>query len=112
MKVLNSRIHGIVDYLVLIFLLASPTLFNLSEDIGFYMYILAGIHFLLTILTSFQYGLFKVIPFKIHGIIEYIVGIALIGAVFVHDLQGVDETFLLGFGIAVLVTAIITNYKS
>ena len=112
MKVLNSRVHGVVDYLVVLFLLASPTLFGLSEDIACYTYILAGVHFTLTILTKFKFGLIKVIPFKIHGIIEYVVGVVLIAAAFLHHLEGVDKTFVIGFGVAVLVTALITDYKS
>ena len=112
MKILNSSIHGIIDYLVVIFLLASPSLFNLSEDIALYTYILAGVHFGLTILTNFKYGIIKVIPFKVHGIIEYVVGAALIAAAFILNLEGVDKTFTIGFGVAVLVTALITNYKS
>lgn len=112
MKILNSTLHGIIDYLVVIFLIVAPSLFSLSETGTQYCYILAGVHLGLTILTNFKYGIIKVIPFKIHGIIEYIVGAALIVSPFILNYDGVDKTFYIGFGIAVLVTALITNYKS
>ena len=112
MKILNSSIHGIVDYLVVIFLVLSPSIFALSETGAQYCYILAGVHLGLTILTNFKYGIIKVIPFPVHGIIEYIVGAALIISPFILNYDGVDKTFYIGFGIAVLVTALVTNYKS
>jgi hypothetical protein len=51
MKVLNSKIHGIIDYLVVAFLLLSPSLFALPNYSSTFSYTLGGIHLLLTIFT-------------------------------------------------------------
>ncbi len=79
---INSKIHGIIDYLIVLVLLILPSLLNLPEITAIFTYTLGGIHLLLTLLTNFEVGLLKVIPFKIHGWIELIVSIALIAVAF------------------------------
>ncbi len=111
---INSKIHGIIDYLVVIFLWASPSLFGLSETTALFTYVLGGIHLVLTILTNFEFGLIKVIPFKIHGWIELLVSFALVGVAFyLGNLEGdLSRNFYLGFAAAVFLTFILTDYKS
>ena len=111
---LNSRIHGIIDYVVVIFLLASPTLFALPELTTKFTYALGIIHLILTVSTNFELGFFKFIPFRIHGMIELIVSIALIGVAFyLGSCEGdLARNFYLGFGIAVFLTWLLTDYKS
>ncbi len=77
MKVINAKTHGILDYLTVVFLFLSPTLFGMDGTLATFTYILGVVHLLLTILTAFEVGLIKVIPFRVHGIIEIIVAIAL-----------------------------------
>ena len=111
---LNSRMHGAVDYGVVIFLLVSPTFFGLPYITGMCTYALAIIHLLLTIGTNFELGIVKIIPFKVHGIIELIVSLALVGVAFyLGNLEGdLSKYFYLSFAIAVFVTWIITDYKT
>ena len=111
---LNSKIHGAIDYLVVVFLLISPTLFGLYEITSLFTYVLAAIHLLLTITTNFEFGLVKIIPLKIHGLIELVVSIALIGVAFyLGNLEGeLSRNFYLSFGIAVFATWLITDYKT
>lgn len=114
MKVLNAKVHGIIDYLVVVFLWASPTLFEMPEMTTMFTYILGGIHLILTILTNFPLGLIKVIPFKVHGIIELIVSIALVGiAFYLGNLEGdLSRNFYLGFAVAVFLTWLLTSYEA
>lgn len=111
---LNSKTHGAIDYLVVAFLLLSPTLFGLKGITATFTYVLAAIHLLLTVTTSFEFGLVKLIPFKIHGLIELIVSIALIGVAFyLGNLEGeLSRNFYLAFGVAVFLTWTITDYKT
>ena len=113
MKIINSRVHGIIAYLVVVFLLAAPGLFGLPETTALFTYVLGGIHLVLTILTKFELGLIKVIPFRIHGWIELIVAIALVGVAFyLGGLEGdLARNFYLGFAGAVFLTWALTDYK-
>lgn len=110
---LNSKIHGIIDYLVVLFLFLAPTLFHLPEFTSKFTYALGAVHLTLTILTKFELGIFKIIPFKIHGIIELIVSLALVAVAFyLGNLEGsLAKTFYLCFAAAVFVTWLITDYK-
>lgn len=109
---LTSKTHGAIDYLVVIFLLLSPTLFGLKDTTTLVTYALAVIHLLLTITTKFELGIVKIIPFKIHGTIELIVSIVLIGvALYLGSLEGdVSRNFYISFGIAVFLTWLLTDY--
>ncbi|MEJ7611453.1 MAG: hypothetical protein WKF88_09790 [Ferruginibacter sp.] len=83
MKVLSSKAHGILDYLFSVFILLTPTLFHLGGRICTVIYVLGAVHLLLTILTDFEVGLVKMIPFRIHGLIEMAVSLALLVIAFV-----------------------------
>lgn len=111
---LNSKIHGAIDYLVVVFLFLSPTLFGLPEVTTLFTYALGVIHLILTVTTKFEFGLVKLIPFKIHGIIELIVSLALVGVAFyLGSLEGdLARNFYLGFAVAVFATWLLTDYES
>ena len=111
---LNSKIHGIIDYFVVLFFWVSPMAFGLGETTAWFTYILGGIHLLLTLFTNFEMGVFKVIPFKLHGWIELVVSIALIGVAFyLGRLDGtLSRNFYLGVAVAIFLTWLITDYKT
>ncbi len=110
----SSKIHGAIDYLVVIFLLLSPSLFGLKDITATFTYVLAAIHLLLTITKNFEFGLIKIIPFNIHGLIELIVSIVLIGVAFyLGNIEGeLSRNFYLLFAIAVFITWLVTDYKT
>ncbi len=114
MKIINSKIHGYLDYVVVLVFLAAPSLLHFSGIPAVISYSLAGVHFALTFLTNFPMGLVKVIPFKIHGYIELVVGPCLIALPFVLGLSSVPA--VLGFyvtcGIVILAVWALTDYKN
>lgn len=111
---INSKIHGVIDYLVVIFLWLSPSLFNLPEITSTLTYIIGGIHLTLTVLTKYELGIFKVIPYKIHGWIELIVAIVLVGVAFFLGSEEGDlaRNFYIGFALAVFLTWLVTDYRT
>lgn len=108
-----SKSHGILDYIIVVFLAISPTFFNLPEITSIFTYVLAGIHLGLTVSTKFELGLIKIIPFKIHGWIELIVSISLIGVAFyLGNKEGdIARNFYIGVAVAVFLTWLITDYR-
>ena len=110
---LTSKIHGIIDYVVVLFLWLSPSLFGLPDTTALFTYLLGSVHLVLTLITKFEMGLIKILPFKIHGLIELIVSIALIGAALIlGNMEGdLARNFYIGFAIAVFLTWAITDYK-
>lgn len=112
MKVVSPKFHGILDYLVVIFLAVSPTLFKMEGTLATFTYALAGIHLLLTILTGYPLGLIKVIPFALHGLIELVVALALIGVsmYFNHTNNLLGFYFYIWFAVAILLLFFLTDF--
>jgi hypothetical protein len=111
MKVISPSTHGALDYLIIIFLWASPTLFVLSGDVARYTYLLGLVHLVLTLITNSSAGIFRFISMTVHGVIELLVAIGLIILSFTvlqYDERG--HNFYLWFGIALLVIVVITDY--
>ena len=78
MRILSSRVHGVIDLVTVLVLLLAPTLIGLGGSPAAIAYSLAAIHLLLTLLTRYPMGVWKTIPFVYHGIVELIVGVALL----------------------------------
>lgn len=114
MKVISSKVHGLLDYATVVFLLLSPTFFKMDGTLATFTYVLAGVHFVLTILTAFEPGLIKVIPFRLHGLIEIFVAIALTGAAFWFRSQddGLGYHFYLALAVIILLVFMLTDFTS
>jgi len=78
MRILDARIHGVLDFVTVAILLLGPLLFGLGGSPAAIAYSLAAIHLLMTLLTRYPMGIWKTIPFVVHGIVELIVGIFLL----------------------------------
>ena len=116
MKKLNSKTHSVIDYLVVIFLFLSPTLLGIPCPLSTFAYMLGTVHLAQTVLTDFQFGLLKLIPFRIHGWIEFVVAVALIASplvlqFYVPPTYLLDRYFFSGVGVVVLVTWLATDYS-
>ena len=114
MKKLSPRVHGILDYFTVLFLLLSPSLFDMQTPGSVFTYVLAIVHLILTLLTDFPAGVFKVVPLKIHGLIEIIVSIALIAVAvwFRRSGDNVSFYFYLIFAIILFIVWTTSDYKS
>ncbi|MEO5582663.1 MAG: hypothetical protein ABIR66_08215, partial [Saprospiraceae bacterium] len=100
--------------LVVLFLVLSPSLFHLPDFTSTFTYGLAAVHFLLTISTDFRFGVIKLIPFRIHGIIELLVSLLLVGVAFYLGSREnlLARNFYLFFAGAVFLTWALTDYNS
>ncbi len=115
MKILSSKAHGILDYLLVIILFAAPMLFKLEGFAATLAYALGCAHLLITIITDFELGLIKKLLFSIHGIIELLVSIVLAGVTFYfykEDGEGIAYKFYAGLTLLILVVFFITDYNS
>ncbi len=114
MKIISSKTHGILDYIVVVFLLISPPIFKMEGTLTTFTYIVGTIHFLLTILTKFEFGLIKIILFPLHAVIEFFVAIALALISFWFNRSGnaLGFHYYLYFAVAILIVFILTDYKS
>ena len=111
MKMISPKIHGVIDYTVVAFLWLSPLLFSFTDLVSILTYGLGFIHLMLTVFSDFPLGLYKILPFKFHGIAELIVSIILIASTLFINLSEVEQIFYFFFGIAVFFTWLLTDYN-
>lgn len=106
MKFITKRIHAFLDYPVAIALIALPFLLGLGESnpLALQLSVATGIAaFVLTLLTDHHLGVIKVIPYKIHLAVDFLVAIVFIIAPFIFSFEGLDAYFYWINGAAVLI---------
>lgn len=105
--------HGIIDYLMVVILAIGPGVAGFSGKQAVFCYILAAVHFFMTVLTRFPLGAAKIIGFPLHGAIEALVAILLIVLPWMANFfRGVNSrNFFLAIGVLIGVIALLTNYR-
>jgi hypothetical protein len=113
MKILEPKVHGVLDYLYAGMFLLAPTLFGFSPLASTLCYIIGASHALVSLATQYPLGVVKVIPFPIHGILEAVasVGILLLPWVagFTEDVAA--RNFCVAAGIALFGVWAVTDYQ-
>ena len=105
MKFVTKRIHAFLDYPVAIALIVLPFLLGLgtSNSLALTLSVVTGIAaFILTVLTDHHLGVFKVVSYKLHLLVDFTVAIVFILAPFVFSFEGIDAYYYWINGIAVL----------
>lgn len=122
MRFISPAIHGIIDYLVAVALVAAPALIGASFNAGATpspawltgstISILFGVVlFLYSLLTAYPDGLVRMISYKVHLVIDTLAALALIAAPFLLT-SSYGETgkwFHVGVGAAVIVVVALSS---
>jgi hypothetical protein len=114
MRIIDARVHGLLDLaFVLIFLLA-PLVYGLGGSPAAISYALAAVHLVLTLLTRYPMGLRKVISFVAHGIVELLVGVFLVilPTIVGYAPGSPARRFYTLIGAVILVIWILTDYRT
>ncbi|CAN5892745.1 SPW repeat protein [soil metagenome] len=79
MRFIPTRIHGILDYLMGILLIAAPWLFNFNQGgAETWIPVIIGIVILLqSLMTDFEVGMFRVMPMGVHLTMDFFIGLFL-----------------------------------
>jgi hypothetical protein len=77
-------------------------------------YAIAAAHLGVTLLTAFPLGILKVIPFTLHGALEFVVALGLVAMPWLAGFAGVPvaRSFYVGAGIVILLVVLVTDYKA
>lgn len=113
MRILSARVHGVIDLVTALVLVLGPLVVGLGGAPAAIAYSLAAIHLLMTLLTRFPMGVWKRIPFYVHGIVELVVGIALL---LLPTFAGYGpgspaKRFYIAMGAVILVVWALTAYR-
>jgi len=105
MKFVTKRIHAFLDYPVAIALIVLPIVLSLgsSNPLALYLSIATGVAALiLTILTDHHLGVYRVLSYKFHLTVDFLVAIVFIIAPFIFSFEGIDAYYYWINGAAVL----------
>lgn len=106
MRFVTQKIHAFLDYPVAIALIGLPFILGLgsSNPFALQLSVATGIAaFVLTLLTNHETGVFKVVSYKIHLIVDFMVAVVFILAPFIFGFEGIDMIYYLANGAAVLI---------
>lgn len=95
-RVVSRRVHAYLDYPISIALIVLPLLLGLgsSSALAFWIAFGAGLaSFSLTLMTDHETGLFRLLPYSLHLIADFVIGVVLAVAPFVFGFTGLDATF-------------------
>jgi hypothetical protein len=110
---LPAFVHGLLEYVVGVLLIAAPFVFTFDSDTATGISIAAGVVVLIVNgSTAMSTGLVKSIPVQAHVMIDYVLAIFLIASpfVFAFDDDGSATAFFLVLGIVQLLMTIATRF--
>jgi hypothetical protein len=111
MRFLPSRIHGVIDYLWGVALLATPWLFGFSEvAAATWLAVIFGVGaFLYSVVTDYELGVFRILPMNLHLGLDGLGGAFLAASPWLFGFA--DRVFWphLAFGLFSVVASLVTR---
>lgn len=104
-RFVTKMMHAFLDYPVALSLMALPFLLQLggSHPLALWLAVCTGVAaFILTLLTDHQLGVFRVLPYRFHLAVDFLVGLTFVAAPTLFGFVGVDAWFYWLNGLAVL----------
>jgi len=109
MKIIPSKFHGMLDYVVAVTLIVGPLVLQF-DGIAKNLAMAGGIGLLIySLITDYSLSARKLLPFKTHLVFDFLAALVLIAAPFVFGFTGLTNLFYLVIGIAVIAVVLITN---
>ena len=112
MKFLTPTLHGLGDYAAAAVLIVAPFFLGIKEQsvIAFWASVASGIGLIIySLLTDYTFSIAKVIPFKMHLVLDSLAGLVLIALAFLLELDAIARGYLIVMGAGVLVVVAVTQ---
>jgi uncharacterized membrane protein len=111
MKVISDKMHGTLDYITVAVFAVMPSVLGLTGTAALISYALAVIHLAMTVLTDMPLGIVKIIPLKLHALVELVVGpVLVVGALALPTLFSGGQAFFVAAGVAILAVWVLSSY--
>ncbi len=105
-RFITKTIHAYLDYPVAVSLVAMPFILGLGSvnPLAFWLSVVTGIAaFVLTVLTDHHLGVIRVLPYKLHLAVDFLVGLVFVAAPFALGFAGLEAAYYWVLGGTVLV---------
>lgn len=111
MRFISTKMHGVMDYIYGLLLIASPWLFNF-DDGGAKQWvpvIVGAMVLLMSVMTDYEAGLSRTIPMKAHLTMDVITGIFLAASPWIFGFADEVSTPHVVFGLIAILTGLCTE---
>lgn len=111
-RFMNKNLHAYLDYPVALGLIVMPFVFGLGVEntLALWLSVITGVAaFILTVFTDHHLGLIRVLPYKLHLMVDFLVGVAFVVAPSVLGLSGLDAMYYWLLGAIVLIVVVLDN---
>lgn len=110
MKIISSEIHAVLDYLTVAVFALAPTLIGLTGTSAVISYVLAVVHLSMTLATDMPFSLVKIVPLRLHALVELMVGPVLVIGGLLLDPPTPARTFFVAMGIVIFAVWLLSDY--
>ena len=111
MKFISTKVHGALDYMLGILLLAAPWLFGFYAD-GPETWVpvaIGGGTIFFSLLTNYEWGAIKKIPMRVHLIIDFLAGLLLAVSPWLFDFDEYVYWPHLAFGVLEMIIVLYSS---
>lgn len=113
MPIIPTRIHGILDYLVGVILIAAPWIFGFADEgAAMWVPVVIGAGLIVyALLTDYELGVVRIIPMSVHLMIDVVAGIVLAASPWLFQFS--DEVWIphVVVGILAIGTGLLTERR-
>ena len=114
MGLLGQRPHAALDLVTVAIFVLAPALLGFGGAAAAVAFALAGVHLVMTVATDFDFTPLSLVPLRLHGAVELVVGVVLaivpwlLGGMFAT----VEQVFFTVLGLVILVVWGFTRYAA
>ena len=112
MKIISGQVHAALDYVIVVIFALAPSVLGLSGAAAIISYALAVVHLAMTVVTDMPFSLLKLVPLKLHALVEAIVGpVLVIGGLF-SPFSSQARIFFIAMGAIIVAVWLLSSYGS
>jgi hypothetical protein len=111
MKIISSEVHVALDYLTVAIFALAPTLIGMSGTSEIISYVLAIVHLSMTFVTDMPFTPIKIVPIRLHALVELVVGPVLVIGGFLLALPTPARTFFVAMGVVIFAVWLLSSYS-
>ena len=110
MKMISDEIHALLDYVTVVIFALAPTVIGFSGLAAIVSYVLAVVHLAMTLVTDMPFSLAKLVPIKLHALVEVVVGPVLVVGGLLSPGPLPTRIFFVAMGAIVFVVWLLSSY--
>ena len=114
MRIITPRVHGYFDLMIVAAFAVAPSLYGFSSPTAKISYSIAAIHLIVSLITAYRFGILKLIPFPVHGALDFIVAVGLVGLPWIAGFapEMIARNFYIAAGAVVFLVVLLTDYRA